>query len=266
MLNDMRIDILARGKVVQKFVRQAMEYDPSIDQDLDTYQEKFKNKESESITKNRVTRRVDNMVKEVINSNVEKEKSHSPELTERRSRLRGEVLVSAQVNSITGGHGQLVRALEAQQDMMDRGDFISLNKVSVFDDKLMRINKIRNHVEKVMKNQSHTQAGLNKDELEEIKRKRAYFMQHRWEILRDLRQVAIEKALEFRRNFKRVKMWFRLMQLVTVSRIDLRKSCHKIKRHIKTENLKIWAVNTLQIRQKYFVGKIGKTIDDRIKK
>ena len=67
MLNDMRIDILARGKVVQKFVRQAMEYDPSIDQELDTYQEKFKNKESESITKNRVTRRVDNMVKDVIN-------------------------------------------------------------------------------------------------------------------------------------------------------------------------------------------------------
>ena len=78
MLNDMRIDILARGKVVQKFVRQVLQYDPSIDQELDTYHEKVKIKESESTTKNRITRRVDNMVKEVINSNVEKEKSHSP--------------------------------------------------------------------------------------------------------------------------------------------------------------------------------------------
>lgn len=114
-----------------------------------------------------------------------------------------------------------------------------------------------------MKETNKNNQVARKENHEKESYKRALFMLHRSEILKERRAKARQKAIAFRMKFERVKMWFRLMRLVTVMKMDLYKSGKNIELYLWKVRMKKYVAKFAKLRFKAYMQKFGTTVERR---
>ena len=152
MLEELRVDIHAREKLVEMKSEKDSYYYDEIDNELQQFHDEVMQKGIEFEENKRRNRRVDAIVKEVLDAGDNNLKhnlnSYSSE-DDLLGSLQSSFLTSAA--SLSRLDNPMRDAFDEQHKMFVKGDYISLNKVSLIDPKQKRINDIRVQVGKMIK-------------------------------------------------------------------------------------------------------------------